>query len=413
MSEVRPVWWQDGTVRMIDQNKIPFERIEVTCTNVKEVTDHIKDMTVRGAPAIGITAAYGIALDARNSIPFTQETFRKNLNESFDMLAYSRPTAVNLHTALERMKDSWVRHKHMNNYEIADALLKAADEINEEEIAANKAMGQFGLDLFKKPVRVLTHCNAGALATAGYGTALGVVRALRDSGKLSHVWVDETRPRMQGARITIWELTEEKIPSTLIVDSAAAFIMQQGQVDAIIVGADRIAANGDVANKIGTYNLAVLAAHHGIPFYVAAPLSTVDFACPKGSAIPVEERSADEVHHLGGQRVADRRSEVYNPAFDITPHELVSAIITDGGVVQGDYTKELKAIRSQGATKARLKASISAQATAGGGAKARTAPPAPAAKGKTAAAKKEAPKAPAAKKPVAPAKPAPAPAKKK
>ncbi len=372
MSEVRTVWWENGNVKMVDQNKIPFERIDLECTNVAEVRDAIKTMAVRGAPAIGVAAAYGIALDAKNSIPFTQETFKKNLNESFDMLAESRPTAVNLHTALERMKEAWVRSKHMDNHEIADELLKAAQAIYDEELAANKAIGENGLALFPKSARILTHCNAGAMATAGYGTALGVVRALRAVGRLQHVWVDETRPRLQGARITIWELNEEKIPATLIVDGAAAYVMAQGEVDAIIVGADRIAANGDVANKIGTYMLAVLAAHHGIPFYVAAPLSTVDFTCPKGSAIPVEERPADEVHHLGGQRVADRRTDAYNPAFDITPNELVSAIITDAGVATPDFSKSLKAMAGKGSTQARTKESIKAKATAGAGAKAKT-----------------------------------------
>ena len=405
--EVRPVWWDNGTVKMIDQNKIPFERGEVTCTNVAEVRDAIVTMVVRGAPAIGVAAAYGIALDARNSIPFTIETFKKHLNESFDMLAQSRPTAVNLHTALERMKESWVRCKHMTPSEIADELLKAAQGLYEDELAANKAIGKNGLTLFRKPVRVLTHCNAGALATAGYGTALGVVRSLKEHGLLQHVWVDETRPRLQGAKITIWEMIEEKIPATLIVDSAAAYVMAQGEVDAIIVGADRIAANGDVANKIGTYNLAVLAAYHRVPFYVAAPMSTVDFTCPKGAAIPVEERSRDEVHTVVGQRVADRRSDVYNPAFDVTPHDLISAIITDAGVVKPDFAKNLKALCSKGSTQARDKITLKVKAPAGAGAKAKTvAKPQPKAPAKPTPAKKAEPKPAAKSKPAAKGKPA-------
>ncbi len=318
--------WRNGVVLMIDQRKLPLETVMVKHRTVQEVAVSIKAMVIRGAPAIGVAAAMGLALASRQFLPFSRERF----NESFDLLAATRPTAVNLFWALDRMRR--VFDSIEGNEAIADILLEEACKIDAEDVAVNKKMGRYGADLLPDRCTVLTHCNAGALATAGYGTALGVVRAAVESGKSVMVMADETRPFLQGARLTVWELQEDKIPVTLITDNMAAAMMKDGLVDAVIVGADRVAANGDVANKIGTYGLAVLARHHNIPFYVAAPLSTIDLQTSDGSGIPIEERSADEVLNFWGKPIAREYTAVRNPAFDVTPAELVTALITEVGV---------------------------------------------------------------------------------
>jgi methylthioribose-1-phosphate isomerase len=308
---VEPIRWTGAALELLDQRKLPAQTVYVACHTAAEVALAIRDMVVRGAPAIGCAAAFGIALDAKRGA---------SLEPAYEALAKSRPTAVNLFWALERMRRA--------RDEEAEARAILA-----EDLAANRAMGAHGAALVPDGARVMTHCNAGALATAGYGTALGVIRAARDSGKRISVIVNETRPYLQGARLTAWEMVEEKIPATLIADNMAGHLMARGEVDLVIVGADRIAANGDVANKIGTYTLAVLARRHGLPFYVAAPLSTFDPAIADGSQIPIEERGADEVTGYGGVRWAPQGVRVRNPAFDVTPAELVSALVCEKGVV--------------------------------------------------------------------------------
>lgn len=308
---VESIRWHGDRLDLLDQRRLPEDIVYVTCSTAAETATAIRDMVVRGAPAIGCAAAYGIALDARAG---------RNLVEAEALLAASRPTAVNLFWALERMRGS------------ADPQAEA-HAIYAEDIAANKAMGTFGAALIADGARIMTHCNAGALATAGHGTALGVIRSARDAGKKISVIANETRPYLQGARLTAWEMVQEKIPVTLVTDNMAGHLISRGQVDVVIVGADRIAANGDTANKIGTYTLSVLAHRHGIPFYVAAPLSTFDPAIPDGSHIPIEERPADEVTGYRGVRWAPAGVQVCNPAFDVTPADLITAIITERGTV--------------------------------------------------------------------------------
>lgn len=308
---VESIRWHGDHLDLLDQRRLPEDIVYVTCRTAAETAAAIRDMVVRGAPAIGCAAAYGIALDARTG---------RNLAEAEALLAASRPTAVNLFWALERMRGS------------ADPQAEAL-AIYAEDIAANKAMGAFGAALIADGARIMTHCNAGALATAGHGTALGVIRSARDAGKTISVIANETRPYLQGARLTAWEMVQENIPVTLVTDNMAGHLISRGQVDVVIVGADRIAANGDTANKIGTYTLSVLAHRHGIPFYVAAPLSTFDPAIPDGSHIPIEERPAEEVTGYRGVRWAPAGVQVCNPAFDVTPADLITALITERGVV--------------------------------------------------------------------------------
>ena len=313
--------WTGATLELLDQRLLP-ERIEyLPCGSAPEVAQAIRDMVVRGAPAIGCAAAFGVALAARDG---------QELEAAFEVLARSRPTAVNLFWALERMRRVLAARG-------AGALEAEALAIFEEDLAVNRAIGAQGAPLIPQGARVMTHCNAGALATAGHGTALGVLRSARDAGRRLSVIANETRPYLQGARLTAWELIQESIPVTLITDSMAGFLMSRGEVDLVIVGADRIAANGDVANKIGTYALAVLAQRHALPFYVAAPLSTFDTSLADGSAIPVEERPAGEVTGYGASRWAPQGVMVRNPAFDVTPAELVSALITERGVLRPPY----------------------------------------------------------------------------
>ena len=341
---IKTIFWKNNTVVLIDQNALPQIERQVVCSDYRQVITAIKDLTVRGAPAIGVAAAMGVALGALCISTIDAEKFRKQINVICDQIAGARPTARNLFWALERMKkclDDAIRSGKQN---LAAQLVKEAKLICAEDITINRQMGKHGSALLADGDNILTHCNAGALATAGYGTALGVIRAAKEQGKKLHVYVDETRPVLQGARLTAWEMQKEKIPATLITDNMAGFLMQQGKINKIIVGADRIAANGDTANKIGTYSLAVLAKAHGVPFYVAAPLSTFDFSLKAGAEIPIEERSGAEVTHFRGIATAPRGMKVYNPAFDLTPASHISAIITEEGIMTKPYRTSLARI---------------------------------------------------------------------
>jgi methylthioribose-1-phosphate isomerase len=342
---IRTVFWKNNTVVMIDQKALPLIERQVVCSNYRQVIAAIKDLTVRGAPAIGVAAAMGAALGAQVLAGEPSEKFQKKFNAICDEIAKARPTARNLFWALERMKqyldDAILSGKH----NLVDELVKEAKRICAEDIDINRQMGRHGRELFTDGDNILTHCNAGALATAGYGTALGVIRAACEQGKKLHIYVDETRPVLQGARLTAWEMKKEKIPATLITDNMAGFLMQQGKIDKIIVGADRIAENGDTANKIGTYSLAVLAKAHRIPFYIAAPLSTFDFSLKTGASIPIEERQADEVTRFRGVQAAPRGMKVYNPAFDVTPAKLISAIITEKGILTRPIGRSIARLR--------------------------------------------------------------------
>jgi len=330
---IKTIIWKNNTVVLIDQNALPLAERYVSCRSYKEVISAIKDLTVRGAPAIGVAAALG-ALHLPSLSP---KEFRRKFFAICDEIAQSRPTARNLFWALERMKKCFDQAKHASQQALVKELVNEAKSICLEDIEINRQMGKYGSPLLADGDNVLTHCNAGALATAGYGTALGVIRAAKEQGKKVHVYVDETRPVLQGARLTAWELKKEKIPFTLITDNVAGFLMQQGKIDKIIVGADRIAANGDTANKIGTYSLAVLACAHRVPFYVAAPQSTIDVSLKTGAAIPIEERKKEEVTHFKEVRSAPEGTKVYNPAFDVTPAKYITAIITEKGILTKPY----------------------------------------------------------------------------
>jgi len=334
---IKTINWKNNTVVLIDQNALPSAERYVTCKSYKEVISSIKDLTVRGAPAIGVAAAMGAALGALRLPSLPPEKFRRKFITICDEIARARPTAHNLFWALERMKKRFDQAKHSSQRHLVAELVNEAKRICLEDIEINRQMGKQGSKLLADGNNILTHCNAGALATAGYGTALGVIRAAHEQGKKLHIYVDETRPVLQGARLTAWELKKEKIPFTLITDNMAGFLMRQGKIDKIIVGADRIAANGDTANKIGTYSLAVLAQAHRIPFYVAAPLSTIDVSLKTGAAIPIEERKNEEVTHFKGVRSAPKGTKVYNPAFDVTPAQFITAIITETGIITKPY----------------------------------------------------------------------------
>jgi methylthioribose-1-phosphate isomerase len=327
--------WTGDALELIDQRLLPFKLVYRRCVDAREVAAAIRDMVVRGAPAIGCAAAFGIALEALRRTDDRDADFEAGLARGFEVLAASRPTAVNLFWALERMRETLTAAPGLEPRQAAESLVEAALLLYHADIATNRAIGRAGADLIRDGASVMTHCNAGALATAGHGTALGVIRSARDQGKRISVIANETRPYLQGARLTAWEMVQEKIPVTLITDGMAGYVMRLGKADMVIVGADRIAANGDVANKIGTFPLAVLASRHGIPFYVAAPLSTIDIAIADGSAIPIEERNASEVTGYGDIRWAPEGVSVFNPAFDVTPAELVSGIVTEKGVVTG------------------------------------------------------------------------------
>ena len=344
LQAVQTLKWLDGHLEMIDQRVLParFEYLRYGCA--AEVAQGIRLMVVRGAPAIGCAAAYGIALEALALRQASSEALIAGLERAFELLAASRPTAVNLFWALQRMRGVWQAKQHCAVAEIADCLLAQAHEIAAEDIRINRAMGAHGAALLADGARVLTHCNAGALATAGHGTALGVIRSAVEAGKRISVIADETRPFLQGARLTAWEMVQENVPVTLITDNMSGHLMSRGEIDAVVVGTDRVAANGDVANKIGTYMVAVLAQRHGIPFYVACPLSTIDLTIPEGAAIPIEERAAAEVTGFRDCQWAAQGVRVRNPAFDVTPAELVTALITEKGVVMHPNRQSIAAL---------------------------------------------------------------------
>ncbi len=339
--------WTAAGVRFLDQTKLPLEETYVLATSYQEVANVITTMIVRGAPAIGVSAAMGVALGVQRSSAKSVSELRPEFDTIARTLAATRPTAVNLFWAIERMRlhfETLAAQPGITVDEIRSALIAEANAMYDEDIAACKAMGARGAALMPKSGTVLTHCNAGALATCGYGTALGVIRAAVERGHKLHVFADETRPFLQGARLTAWELMHDSIPTTVLCDNMAASLMRQGKIQAVIVGADRIAANGDVANKIGTYGVAVLAKEHGIPFYVAAPWSTIDTATPTGDAIPIEQRPAVEVTHHAGKQLTPNGVGIENPAFDVTPSRYVTAIITERGVLRAPYEESLRQV---------------------------------------------------------------------
>ena len=344
--------WQDDDIVMVDQRKLPAREVYVRCRTAAEVARAITSMVIRGAPAIGVAAAMGLALGARRSSAKGTHRLATEFYRLCDQMAATRPTAVNLFWAIDRMKRVFAAaaQSGASPDEIRARLDAEARAIHDEDVAACRAMGALGAELVPDGARILTHCNAGALATAGYGTALGVIRAAVEAGKTVRVIADETRPFLQGARLTAWELARDGIDTTVITDNMAGALMQRGEIDLVVVGADRIAANGDVANKIGTYTVAVLARTHNLPFFVAAPVSTIDLDTPDGSRIPIEERAAREVTHIGTTQVAPDGIAVRNPAFDVTPHDLVSAIITERGVLRPPYGPSLRAAVEAGAS---------------------------------------------------------------
>lgn len=347
---IKAVDWQGDYLRLLDQTKLPRLTEYIDCRDFPAVAEAIRRMQVRGAPAIGTAAAFGMVLAAQNYKPgglnasAEMERFREYLAGAAQVLSGTRPTAVNLFWAIERMLRKIKETSAHTPAELVQVLEEEAAAIYQEDILMNQQIGQNGCALIPDGARILTHCNAGALATAGYGTALGIIRAAHAGGRNLSVWVDETRPLLQGARLTAWELLEEGIAATLITDSMAGFLMQQGKVDLVVIGADRIAANGDTANKIGSYSLAVLAKAHGLPFYVAAPWSTVDLSLSSGQAIPIEEREPAEVREICGQPIAPAWVPVYNPAFDVTPGRLITAIITDRGIARFPFEQSLPAL---------------------------------------------------------------------
>ncbi len=342
---IKTVEWTNEGIRMIDQRLLPTEEKYLMLRSWEEVAEAIKKMVVRGAPAIGVSAAMGLALGASQSVGMSVADLEDDFTYMCQVMGETRPTAVNLFWAIERMRDRFNREKGNTKSveEIKASLVAEAQKIFQEDIAANRAIGRFGADLIADGDTVLTHCNAGALATAGdYGTALGVIRGARDAGKRVAVIADETRPFLQGLRLTAWELAKDNIPVTVITDNMAGHVMKNGDVNVVVVGADRIAANGDAANKIGTYMVAVLARKHEIPFYVAAPITTLDLSLKSGQEIPIEQRDRKEVTHIRGQQLAPDGIEVSNPAFDVTPNDLITAIITDRGVARAPYTESLR-----------------------------------------------------------------------
>ena len=340
---VPTVAWEDGAVVMIDQRRLPLEETFVRCRDHREVADAIKDMVIRGAPAIGVAAALGLALGARNTSS-EGGALRAEWDDMCAVMAATRPTAVNLFWAIERMRRRFDSLEKTGGDTLRKALLDEALVIQADDVESCRKMGDLGAELLPERSRILTHCNAGALATAGYGTALGVVRSAARMGKLDQVFADETRPFLQGARLTAWELIKDDLPVTVITDGMAGHLMARGEINAVVVGSDRIAANGDVANKIGTYTVAVLAREHSIPFYVAAPVSTFDLSTPTGADIPIEERSPEEVTTVAGRRITPEGVGVRHPAFDVTPHRLVTAIVCERGVARPPYTESLRAL---------------------------------------------------------------------
>lgn len=341
---IQTIQWKSEGVVMIDQTRLPLEEIYVTCRSYQEVAHAIRTMIIRGAPAIGVAAAMGVAIGIQKAGPAA-------LDAQFEIicaeLASTRPTAVNLFWGIDRMKRLYASLRHLSHREISERLIAEAILVCEEDIEINRAIGRHGAPLVPDKCTILTHCNAGALATAGYGTALGVVRAAVEAGKTIDVFSDETRPFLQGARLTVWELQRDGISATLITDNMAGHFLHSGRIGCVIVGADRIAANGDVANKIGTYGVAVLAKENNVPFYVAAPISTLDLTLPDGTHIPIEERTAAEVTHIQGVQVAPEGTSVRNPAFDVTPNRYVTAIITEQGVARAPFTESLRQLAAK------------------------------------------------------------------
>ena len=338
--------WQPDAVVMVDQRKLPGQETYVTCRTAADVARAIKTMVIRGAPAIGVAAAMGIALGMRRSKAQGTRQYAVEFNKVCDLMAGTRPTAVNLFWAIDRMKRAFAAGVQAGESvaDLTQRLEREARAIHDEDVESCRAMGRFGADIVPDAARILTHCNAGALATAGYGTALGVIRAAAERGKVLRVFADETRPFLQGARLTAWELVRDQVPTTVITDGMVGALMRRGEVDVVVVGADRIAANGDVANKVGTYTVAVMAQAHGVPFYVAAPLSTIDLATADGAGIPIEERSQREVTHIGSARLAPEGAQVWNPSFDVTPARLVAGIITERGIARPPYIETLPAL---------------------------------------------------------------------
>ncbi len=340
--KVRAIAWREGRLELLDQRLLPEQCIWLRCSDVTEVAEAIRNMAVRGAPAIGITAAYGVVLAARRRFAEKGGGWRQAIDADLERLAGARPTAVNLFWALATMREAIA--KIADDMDPEPRLLALADDIAADDLAANRRMGRLGAALIDGPVGLLTHCNAGSLATGGFGTALGVVRAAVAEGRVGRVYADETRPWLQGARLTAWELIEDGIPVTLVAEGAAAYLMAKRVVRWVVVGADRIAANGDVANKIGTYSLAVNARRHGVGFMVVAPTSTIDMATPEGSMIPIETRDEDELLSLAGRRIAAQGAQAWNPVFDVTPAELVTAIVTERGIVEGPDEAAMRAL---------------------------------------------------------------------
>src|SRR4051794_39155377 len=334
----------NDAVVMIDQRKLPAQEIYLRCRTAAEVAKAIRTMVIRGAPAIGVAAALGISLGMRRSAATGTQKFATEFFRTCELMAGTRPTAVNLFWAIDRMKRTFSTGAALGESvdQLKDRLDQEADLIHDEDVASCRAMGAFGAEVVPADAHILTHCNAGALATAGYGTALGVIRGAVEAGKQVAVFADETRPFLQGARLTAWELVRDGIDTTIITDNMSGALMRQGKVDLVVVGADRIAANGDTANKIGTYGVAVLAREHQIPFYVAAPLSTIDLNTPDGSGIPIEERNAREVTHVAGSQVAAAGAHIWNPAFDVTPNRFIAGIITERGIFRAPYLESLK-----------------------------------------------------------------------
>jgi methylthioribose-1-phosphate isomerase len=342
---MKSIEWLGGKVRMIDQTRLPLEEVYIETDSYREIADAIKKLKIRGAPAIGIAAGFGFALGAGQFQGDERAAFNRHLHEVARVLLSTRPTAVNLSWALNRMKCVMEENRSRSVMEMKELLVDEAKKIQSEDIETCRRIGQHGSELVPRRAGILTHCNTGALATGDYGTAQSIIVTAHEEGKQVRVFVDETRPLLQGARLTTWELKKRNMDVTLITDNAAAFVMKQGLVDLVVVGADRIASNGDVANKIGTYNLAVLAEKHKIPLYVAAPISSIDFRLSAGGDIPIEERDPKEVTEGFGKRIAPDGVNVYSPAFDITPHELVTAIITEHGITHPPYDKTISSLR--------------------------------------------------------------------
>ena len=339
---MRTVWWSKDRVKLIDQTKLPFKTKILEFRNYRKLARAIKEMKLRGAPAIGVATALGIALGINYSKASSYKELSQELDRIIKTFQETRPTAVNLFWACRRMRKQFQESKDKNLKEIKRILVQEAKRITQEDIDCCKRIGELGASLIKKGDSILTHCNAGALATAGYGTALGVIKRAQEEGKRIKVFVDETRPRLQGARLTTWELKREGIPFTLITDNMAGYFMKKGKIDLVIVGADRVAGNGDVANKIGTYSLAVLAKAHNIPFYVAAPTSTIDLKLPSGNRVPIEERDIREVTHMGDRPLVPKGTKATNPAFDLTPNKYIKAIITEKGIARRPYRQSLR-----------------------------------------------------------------------